>query len=76
MPETSYKVGDVVEQRFSDGHSRTVLVTERHGDVKNGSPGFYGTACDERGQPVEAYRGYSELWGYDYEVARVVLAGA
>lgn len=75
MSEASYKVGDAVVQQFSDGFSRTVLVTERHADVKNGMPGFYGTACNAQGEPVEAYQDYPELWGYDYEVVRV-LAGA
>jgi len=72
----SYKVGDVVVQGFSDGHSRTVLVTERHSDVKNGWPGFYGTECDEQGQPVKPSQSWPEVWGYDYEVVEVVPQGA
>lgn len=56
----TYEPGDIVEQD-SFGGLRLVLVTGREADVKNGRPGFVGTAlADDMG-----------VWGYDDQIVTV-----
>lgn len=49
-----YNVGDTVYYRTHCGHARTVVVTAKHDDVKNGHPGFDGK--NEEG----TYWGYAD----------------
>lgn len=67
---TSYKVGDVIWQEIGPW-SRHVLVTKRAANIKNGRPGFDGLLCDSHGN-VCGDRFGPGVWGYDYEVAKVV----
>lgn len=53
-----YEVGDTVVYETFCG-PRTVIITAKHADVKNGRPGFSGR--NEGGT----------YWGYDYQVVRV-----
>jgi hypothetical protein len=57
----SYKVGDVIAYTPFGGGSRTVTVTAREADIKNGRPGFDGVA--EHGGSV---------WGYDDQIHTLV----
>jgi len=67
-----YEIGDLVEQTFADGHSRFVIVTDRTDNIKNGIPGFGGLLARENGELVTCTPFGFEVWGYDYEVNRVV----
>lgn len=72
MLGVDYKAGDVVVQECG-GTTRYVLVTELRRPVKNGLPGFYGTVVTESGEPLSSCD-WPEVWGYDYEVVRVIRA--
>ena len=60
-----YEVGDTITYVAFGGEERTVIVTEKYEDVKNGLPGFdavfpdYDPATD------------SGVWGYDNQIIRV-----
>ena len=54
-----YKIGSIIEQSPYGGGTRTVKVSER--ESINGRPGFVGTVEDG-----------TEIWGYDYQITRVV----
>lgn len=55
-----YKVGDTIVYTTFMGGTRSVVVTAREGDVKNGQPGFDGVMED--GQTV---------WGYDHQIIAI-----
>ena len=59
MARAIYQVGDVVTYRTFSGDLRTVMVTGKEPDIKNGRPGFDGDN-DE-----------GHFWGYDEQIARV-----
>jgi len=67
----TYKIGNVIEQEFCDGHTRLVQVERRTSNIKNDLPGFDGIEIDANGNPVESPFG-AGVWGYDYQVKRVV----
>ena len=62
-----YEVGDTVTYTAFGGEQRTVIVTEKYEDVKNGRPGFDAVwpiiATDEG------------VWGYDDQIIRVERKG-
>lgn len=55
-----YNVGDTIVYRTFGGEARTVLVTEKEDDVKNGRPGFDGVTEDG-----------VDVWGYDEQIVSV-----
>lgn len=57
-----YKIGDTVTYRTFMGGTRTVTVTNREDDVKNGLPGFDGI-IEETGETV---------WGMDNQICIIV----
>lgn len=62
MTNHSYSTGDTITyQTFGGGHVRTVLVTDRDPDIKNGSPGFFGVTVNDG----------ASVWGYDYQIISV-----
>jgi hypothetical protein len=65
-----YSVGDTIEYRDFLGDRRQVRVTERHGDIKNGRPGFdgvvVGPSCGGDG-PQDG----QTVWGYDDQITSV-----
>lgn len=62
---TDYKAGDTVVYN-SFGGSRTVVVTDKYEDVKNGRPGFDGYVVGDPSYTV---------WGYDSQIVNVVRQG-
>ncbi len=64
----NYKVGDVIEYRTFCGGTRTVQVTSKDDDIKNGRPGFSGKnlTTDPDASP--------NVWGYDYQIVAVLTA--
>jgi len=54
---TYYEPGDTITYRHFGDMTRTVVVTEREADIKNGQPGFFGTTPE----------GLS-VWGYDHQI--------
>lgn len=56
-----YKVGDTIQYRTFGGGLRTVVVTDKMDDVKNGRPGFDGYLV---GDPQ------AMVWGYDDQIVR------
>jgi hypothetical protein len=59
-----YNVGDEITYALWGGGLRTGIVTEKHGDVKNGQPGF-DMVCADGGT----------YWGYDDQIVRVRVLG-
>jgi len=56
----SYAVGDIIKyQTFGGYETRTVRVTAKYDDVKNGRPGFDGMAGD------------TPVWGYDSQIVKI-----
>ena len=74
-----YRVGDVIVYR-SFGGRRTVRVTNREADIKNGRPGFDGDLISEDGAPADRLVRFglgSEpvalgCWGYDEQIIDVI----
>lgn len=60
-----YESGDVVAYSAFGGAYREVVVEERIPEIKNGRDGFVGTV-------VEGREAGKEIWGYDYQIVRVV----
>ena len=61
MENLDYMVGSTITYKLWGGDTRTVKVTHKDEDIKNGDPGFDGTEVDT-GQSV---------WGYDNQVSKV-----
>jgi hypothetical protein len=66
---SDYNVGDVITYSPFGGGMRTVKVTAKEADIKNGEPGFDGTIID--GHPDDV--GMS-VWGYDRQILIVQRA--
>ena len=64
MINKSYEVGDIVRYRTFTGELRTVKVTAKSGDIKNGRPGFDGHIHG-------VYEDFGTVWGYDSQIIRV-----
>ena len=62
MIDKSYKVGDTVRYETFTGEVRTIKVTTKLDDIKNGRPGFDGVADNGKGMNV---------WGYNSQILRV-----
>lgn len=62
-----YAVGDTVVYRTFGGERRTVVVTARYEDVKNGEPGFDARSHRASGAAVG-------VWGYDRQIEAVLPA--
>ena len=63
MTDKTYKVGDTVRYETFTGGLRTLKVTEKCDNIKNGSPGFSG--YESKGMFKANY------WGYDAQILRV-----
>ena len=51
MIDKSYKVGDTVRYETFTGELRTVRVTGKHDEIKNGRPGFDGVEVQPHIKP-------------------------
>jgi hypothetical protein len=60
-----YEVGDTITYQTFGGGYRTVVVIEKHENVKNGEPGFDG---------AEPGGDDAQWWGYDHQIVRVEAA--
>ena len=60
--DKSYKVGDTVRYETFTGELRTVKVTDKVTNIKNGKDGFDGHILDDE---------KSTVWGYDHQIIRV-----
>lgn len=65
MIDKSYKVGDTVRYETFTGEVRTVRVTSKHDDIKNGRPGFDGVEVQPHIKP------HLNVWGYNSQILRV-----
>lgn len=72
MNET-YRIGSIVEYS-SFTERRLVLIDKKEDDVKGGKAGFTGVEVDCDGTPIydEECGGNLYVWGYDYQIERVV----
>lgn len=67
MNTLDYEVGDRVRYSPFAGDARTVIVTGKEADIKNGEPGFDGYVV-QFGDQVD----YSRMvWGYDRQITGV-----
>ena len=57
-----YSVGDTIVYYTFGGLYRTVVVTYRDEDIKNGHPGFDGVMVDTG----------EDVWGYDDQIVEVL----
>ena len=64
MINKNYDVGDIVRYRTFTGELRTVKVTAKSDDIKNGRPGFDGKIHG-------VYAEFGNVWGYDNQIIRV-----
>lgn len=62
MIDKTYKVGDTVRYETFTGEVRTVKVTAKLDDIKNGRAGFDGVDDNGKGMNV---------WGYNSQILRV-----
>jgi len=60
--DKTYKVGDTVRYETFTGELRTVKVTEKHDEIKNGRAGFCGIDSSGKGM---------NIWGYNSQILRV-----
>ena len=63
--DKTYKVGDTVRYETFTGELRTVKVTEKHDEIKNGRAGFSGAETQPHIKP------HLNVWGYKYQILRV-----
>lgn len=59
-----YTEGDTITYTAFGNELRTVEVTCKFDDVKNGQPGFDGIMINAAGK-------YVRVWGYDYQIVSV-----
>ena len=64
-PDKSYKVGDTVRYETFTGELRTIKVTEKHDEIKNGRAGFCGVETRPHIKP------HLNVWGYNSQILRV-----
>ncbi len=64
MIDKSYKVGDTVRYETFTGEVRTIKVTAKLDDIKNGRPGFDGVDDNGKGMNMN-------VWGYNSQILRV-----
>ena len=64
-PDKSYKVGDTVRYETFTGELRTIKVTEKHDEIKNGRAGFCGVEAQPHIKP------HLNVWGYNSQILRV-----
>lgn len=67
VPAGTYGVGDLIEYRTFGGAPRVVRVLGKIDDIQDGHPGFDGEILECRPGSL-----YSRVWGYDYQITRVV----
>ena len=60
-----YKVGDEITYQTFGMDYRTVIVTDRHENIKNGKPGFDGYVTSD---PTFS------VWGYDHQITQVATS--
>ena len=65
MIDKTYKVGDTVRYETFTGSLRTVKVTEKHDEIKNGRAGFCGVETQPHINP------HLNVWGYNSQILRV-----
>ena len=65
MIDKSYKVGDTVRYETFTGELRTVRVTAKLAEIKNGRPGFDGVEVQPHIKPN------LNVWGYNSQILRV-----
>jgi len=63
--DKTYKVGDTVRYETFTGELRTVKVTEKLDEVKNGRAGFSGVETQPHIKP------HLNVWGYNSQILRV-----
>lgn len=61
MTKHDYMIGSTITYNLWGGDTRTVKVTHKDENIKNGDPGFDGFEVDT-GQSV---------WGYDNQISKV-----
>lgn len=62
--DKTYKVGDTVRYETFTGDLRTVKVTAKHDEIKNGRAGFDGVDINAKGP-------FANVWGYNSQILRV-----
>lgn len=64
--KNDYKVGSIIEYATFGGFpTRMVKVSDKDKNIKNDRPGFAGVV-------TEGHEKDMEVWGYDYQITRVV----
>ena len=77
MINKNYDVGDIVRYRTFTGDLRTVKVTDKLDDIKNGRPGFDGLEVssnrskDRSSLFQQIVSADTRVWGYDSQIIRV-----
>jgi len=61
--DKTYEVGDIVRYETFTGDLRTVKVTAKVENIKNGKNGFDGY--------IHGYDPEDTVWGYDHQIIRV-----
>lgn len=61
-----YNIGDTVVYRTFGGDKRTVRVTFKSDDIKNGRPGFDGVVVSSTAGLPD-----TRVWGYDDQITEV-----
>mgnify|MGYP003630194765 FL=1 len=67
MNNFDYTIGSTITYNLWGGDTRTVKVTHKDEDIKNGDPGFDGTVVGtgKNGRRPET------VWGYDNQICKV-----
>ena len=77
MTNKKYEVGDTVRYETFTGELRTVRVTDKLDDIKNGRPGFDGLeVSSSRSKHRSSLQQQivsedTRVWGYDSQIIRV-----
>jgi hypothetical protein len=68
--DKSYKEGDTVRYETFTGELRTVRVTAKVPEIKNGKDGFDGVIIEKSRSYIQS-TSKEEVWGYDNQIIRV-----
>ena len=71
--DKSYKEGDTVRYETFTGELRTVRVTAKVSEIKNGKDGFDGVevSSSRHLRDLPDVAPVSQVWGYDHQIIRV-----
>lgn len=67
-----YKKGSIIKYKPDSSTERTIKVTEKKRNLKNGYPGFLGAVLDSSKKEEMDFLYNDGIWGYEYQISDIV----